>query len=145
MKMLQKWIMMVFLFALSNGAMADTLKDTAEARQLADRVMSQIGAGNTEAGILLAKPFMIIPVAELDVWLDQIKMQQPALAQRFGKSLGHEFIREDKVGQHLVRIIYIHRYEKHLMRWSFYFYRGAAGWVLNTFKTDDHVFELFPH
>jgi hypothetical protein len=30
------------------------------------------------------------------------------------------------------------------MRWSFYFYRGQNGWVLDTFKTDDDIRQLFP-
>lgn len=70
-------------------------------------------------------------------------MQLPVMSQRFGKSNGYEFIREEKTGESLLRIIYIHRFEKHPMRWSFYFYRGKSGWVLDTFKTDDDIRQLF--
>lgn len=135
---------LALLLGLCSSSLADTLKGPAEARQLTDRIMVKVGEGDIESGIRLAKPFLIIPVAEFDVMLDQVKMQQPAMTQRFGKSIGHEFIREERTGENLLRIIQIHRFEKHAMRWSFYFYRGKNGWVLNTFKTDDDIRQLFP-
>lgn len=75
--------------------------------------------------------------------LEQLKLQQPVMAQRFGKSIGHEFIREERVGENLLRIVQIHRFERHVMRWTFYFYRGSNGWILNTFRTDDDITQLF--
>lgn len=135
---------LVVLLVLCSSAMADTLKNPAEARQLTDRIMIKVGKGDIESGIRLSKPFLAIPAAEFDALLDQLKTQQPAMTQRFGKSIGHEFIRQDKTGDNLLRIIQIHRFENHVMRWSFYFYRGKAGWVLNTFKTDDDIRQLFP-
>ena len=117
---------LVLLFFVCSFANAATLKDVDDARSLTDRVMAKVGEGDIESGIRMTKQFLIIPAAEFDVMLDQLKMQQPAMAQRFGKSIGYEFIREDKVGANLLRIIYVHRFEKHLMRWSFYFYRGES-------------------
>jgi hypothetical protein len=134
----------ILLLVVGASAMADTLKDALAARQLSDRVMAKVGEGDSEGGLRIAKPYLIIPPAEFDVMLDQLKMQQPMMAQRFGKSIGYEFIREDKIGTSLLRIVQIHRFEKHVMRWSFYFYRGSAGWVLDTFKTDDDIRQLFP-
>jgi hypothetical protein len=132
------------IVALSNGAIADTLKGTAEARQLTDRVMEKVGGGHIEDGLQLMKPFLIIPIAEFDVMVDRLKMQLPVMTQRFGQSIGHEFVREDKTGENLLRIVQIHRFERHPMRWIFYFYRGRDGWVLNSFKTDDEISKLFP-
>lgn len=135
---------LVLLVVLPVGAFAETLKGTAEARELTDKVMQKVGEGNMEGGLLLMKPFLIIPVAEYDVMVDRLKMQMPAMAQRFGKSIGHEFIREDKTGENLYRVVQINRFEHHPMRWVFYFYRGMDGWVLNSFKTDDEITKLFP-
>jgi hypothetical protein len=139
----QVQVLAVFL-GVCCGAWADTLKSPVEARQLTDRVMAKVGEGDIENGIRLTKPFLIIPPAEFDAMLEQLKLQLPVMSQRFGKSIGAEFIREDKVGENLLRIIQVHRFEKHPMRWSFYFYRGKSGWVLNTFKTDDDIRQLFP-
>lgn len=134
-----------FLLALTcTSLLADTLTSTVEARQLSDKVMAKVGSGDVEGGIRLTKPYIIIPPSEFEVMLEQLKLQQPVVSQRFGKTIGSEFIREDKVGENLLRTIYIHRFEKHAMRWSFYFYRGKTGWTINTFKTDDDLRQLFP-
>jgi hypothetical protein len=76
--------------------------------------------------------------------LGQAKLQQPMTAQRFGRSQGVEFLREERAGESLLRITQIQRYERHLTRWVFYFYRTNSGWVLNTFHFDDNVRALFP-
>ena len=138
----------VFLIALAvglcSGAQGDTLKDVGEARRLTDQVMAKVGHGDIEGGLQMLKPYLIVPAAEFDVMLGQMKMQLPAMLQRFGKSIGAEFIREDQAGSNLLRLVHIHRFERHAMRWSFYFYRGDSGWVLNTFKTDDDIRQFFP-
>jgi len=135
-------VLIIFCF-LAAHARADTLKDPEGARALAERIMTKVGAGDTEGGMQLMRPFLIVPPAEFDVMIEQMKMQQPVFTQRFGKSIGHEFIREDRAGNNLLRIVEIHRFEKHVMRWTFYFYRGSEGWVLNTFLTDDGMTHLF--
>jgi hypothetical protein len=142
-----RWIRQLQFLALtcvlSASAAAATLKDPVAARTLTDRVMIKVGDGDAAAGLQLMQPFIIVPPAEFDVMRDQLKLQEPMMAQRFGKSIGQEFIREDKIGDSLMRIVYLHRFEKHAMRWNFYFYRGTDGWVLNTFRTDDDVAQLF--
>jgi hypothetical protein len=136
--------LLLVLICTSSVALADSLKGPTEAKDLTNRVMAKVGSGDIEGGLMLTKPYLIIPSAEFDVMLNQLRMQQPAMIQRFGKSIGFEFIREDKIGENLLRIIQINRFEKHAMRWSFYFYKGKDGWVLNTFKTDDDIRQLFP-
>jgi hypothetical protein len=44
-----------------------------------------------------------------------------------------------------MRLVYLNRFERHAMRWSFYLYRGAEGWVINTFVFDDQIHMMFPH
>lgn len=105
----------VLLFGLCSGALADTLKTPTEARQLTDRVMAKVGTGDIENGLKLLKPFFNIPSAEFDVMLGNMKMQLPVISQRFGKSIGYEFIREDKTGENLLRIVQIHKFQKHVM------------------------------
>lgn len=133
------------VICMSASAFADTLKDPGEARKLTDRVMSRVGAGDVEGGLRLMKPYLVIPEAEFEVAVGQMKTQAPSITQRFGKSIGQEFIREDKVGTSLIRIVHIHRFERHPMRWTFFFYQGKDGWVLNTFKFDDDIRTLFPN
>ena len=143
MIILRNFLTLITFLAACNFATADTLKDPAEARLLSDKVMQLVGKGEVADGLLLIKSYLIIPVAEFDLTLSQMKAQQPLVEQRFGKSIGQEFLREDKVGENLIRFRYLHRFEKHIMQWNFYFYKTPKGWVLNTYKSDDDLKSLF--
>lgn len=145
MRFVSRISLFIVFWSLAGAALADTLKGPAEARALTDQVMSKVGAGDIEGGIKLTRPYLIIPAAEFDVMVEQMRMQLPALSQRFGKSIGHEYVGEDKLGAHLLRVVQLHRFERHVMRWSFYFYEGKDGWVLDTFKTEDDIRQFFPH
>jgi hypothetical protein len=135
---------MALIFSVSVQADAsERLIGTTEARQLTDNMMTKIAAGEVEAGLSLAKPYLIIPDAEFKEMVSQTNLQMPKLGQRFGKSVGSEFIREDKVGTSFYRIIQVQRFEKHITRWTFYFYKTPTGWVLNTFNFDDKIQLLF--
>ncbi|MBI3528804.1 MAG: hypothetical protein HY067_12650 [Betaproteobacteria bacterium] len=129
--------------ALSNYAF-ETVPTPKEARAITDKIMAKVGVNDLDAAIKLLKPFTIVPEAEVDATFGQFKLQQSMIAQRFGASLGTEFVREEKVGESLLRITHIHRFDKHAMRWMFYFYRSNKGWVLNTFRFDDNIVALFP-
>lgn len=134
------------IFALSIASPAQCqsrLKDGKASRELSDQVMKLVSAGDMEAGIRLVKPYLIIPEAEMETMIGQAKLQAPMLEMRFGKPVGAEFISEDRVGESVMRIVQICRYEKHLTRWNFYFYRTPTGWVLNTFNFDDKIQALF--
>jgi len=132
-----------FLVALQAQA-GEFLKSPVEARQLSDRVMSKLASGELEQGLRLMQPYLIIPSAEFEAMLGQAKLQEPMLAQRFGNRQGFEFVREERVGESLLRITQIQKFERHLTRWIFYFYRTNSGWVLNTFQFDDNIRALFP-
>ena len=120
-----------------------TLPDAKAARALTDAIMAKVGAGEMEAGLRLMQPYIVIPAAELETAIGQAKLQLPAMAQRFGKSVGSEFLREDKAGERLLRIYQLQLFEQHATRWSFYFYRTPKGWVLNTFLFNDDIKSIF--
>ena len=105
--------------------------------------MDRVGKGDIEGGLQAIRPLTIIPSAEFDAMLGQIPLQLPAIKSRFGESLGYEFISEEVLGSSLARITYIHKFDKHPMRWMFFAYKGKSGWVINTFKFDDKWHELF--
>lgn len=138
-----KKILVLLSLLISSNIYADSFATKEEAKELVARVMKYAEKGEVHKGFELFKPYLIIPVAEYDVMVNNLKMQQPTIEQRFGKTVGVEFIKEDVVGDSLMRIIYLHKYEKHFMRWEFYFYKARDTWVLNTFNYDDKFLALF--
>ena len=144
MSLVRALLVAMCLVASFYARAAEGLPGPKEARAFADQVMAKVAIGQLDAAIAEMKRYTIVPEAEIDASLGQFKLQLPVIAQRFGSTIGSEFVREDKVGESLLRITYLQRFDRHAMKWFFYFYRGSNGWVLNTFRFDDNVLSLFP-
>jgi hypothetical protein len=138
-----KALLVLLALVVSTVSSADTLKDKDEAKELAHSVMVLIGKGKTVEGLTLTKPYLIIPSHEFEGVLSSLKMQQPIMDQRFGKTIGMELSHIKEVGDSLMLISYIQKFEKHVMSWRFYFYKPNNRWVLNTFRTDDNIALMF--
>ncbi len=113
-------------------------------RAVTDQVMVKVGTGDLDGGLTLMQPLTVIPTSEFEAATGQVKLQAPMYSQRYGPQMGSEFIKEEKVGDSLVRLTYIAKFEHHLMRWQFYCYHAKAGWVIDTFRFDDQIQALFP-
>jgi hypothetical protein len=131
------------LFLMAASSHAATLDSKDAARKLTDQVMAKVGSGDIEGGLLVMKPYVIIPESEFNVTLEQTKLQLPAMQGRFGKIIGTEFISEKVVGKSLLKIVQIQKFEKHIMRWNFIFYNPDGKWVLNSFYFDDNIRAMF--
>jgi len=138
-----KRIFLLLTIITSINIHAAQLSSVDEAKKLASDVMNEVGKGNSSKGLELFKPFLIIPESEFNVMLESLQMQQPMIDQRFGRTIGVELINEEMVGKSFMKVVYAQKFEKHAMRWIFYFYRPNNGWVLNTFTTDDKIQYLF--
>jgi hypothetical protein len=147
---MHKLIYTIAAFALFTFAMAEAwaqgvpgVPTLADLRRVTDGAMVKVGAGDMEGGLKDIRPLTIIPPAEFDAMLAQLPPQMPGMVARFGASIGQEFIREERLGDSMARLIYINRLERHATRWMFYCYKGKAGWVVNTLRFDDKWMELF--
>ncbi len=138
-----KIVIGIIFLVISNIGYSDALSSKTEAKNLAKSIMELIGKGDIQNGLKLAKPYLIIPAHEFEGVLNSLKMQAPVIEQRFGKTIGMEFAKIEESGESLMLVVYLQKFEKHLMRWKFYFYKGKDGWVLNTFNTDDQIQLMF--
>jgi len=141
--MVSRVLLIALLFCQASTLRAQGLASIDEMKKLTDQIMNEVSTGDFEGGLKAIKQQTAIPSAEFGAMVGQATMQYPVATSRFGKSMGQEFIREDRVGQSLARLLYIQRFEKHAMRWIFYLYRGIDGWAINGFMFDDRTSELF--
>lgn len=132
------------LAALVAHAQSQFLTGPAEVRKLADGVMGSVGAQNYDGAWAQMKPYAVVPPAEFDAFSAQFTSQIPNILQRYGSAAGSEFVREEKAGDSLLRLVYLARHQKSAMRWYFIFYRGEKGWILSDFKFDGNLIALFP-
>jgi hypothetical protein len=136
-------ILIILVVTFTTFISADTLKNEVEIEKLTEEIMLYVGKGEIVKGLDLMAPYLIIPKAEFETTKMQFEMQVPMYAKRFGKTLGAEYISTEKVGTSLIKIIYIQKFERHLMYWNFYFYKPKNSWVLNTFRSNDQMQLLF--
>jgi hypothetical protein len=111
-----KVVAILLFFVCTTIAEAASLDSKEAARKLTDQVMAKVASGDLDGGLLLMKPYLIIPESEFKVMLEQTKLQLPAIQGRFGKIVGSEFIREKIIGKSLLQIIQIQKFQKHAMR-----------------------------
>src|SRR3546814_13736705 len=79
--------------------------------------------------------YSVLPGDDVDRGLQASRQQRaaPLFAQRFGATVGSEFIGRKKLGQSMLRLTYIERTQKQPLPWAFYFYLTSNGWVLSEF------------
>lgn len=136
-------IAVLVFFLMTTAAHAGMIDSREAARKLTDQVMAKVISGDMEGGMILMKPYLIVPESEFNVMVEQAKLQLPVIQGRFGKVLGSEFIKEKIVGKSLLQITHIQKFEKHIMQWRFTFYSPDGKWVLNSFNFDDSIQAMF--
>lgn len=129
--------------ALPFSAMAESFSNLAEARKVADKAVALFKEEKMVEGYAVLKPYWPLPPVEIDGLANQTNTQWPVVKQRFGISLGTEFIQERKAGQSLAQLIYLHKFQRHALRWVFVFYKPDDRWVINAVSFDDSIGTLF--
>ena len=89
------------------------------------------------------KKYWLLPEIELTQLESQTIEQFNIVSERFGKTIGYDFIGDKTIKDYVLRKIYVIRFEKHIIRVLFTFYKNDKGWILNEFKWDDQLEELF--
>src|SRR5258706_3004901 len=108
-----------FALTFSGNALADTLKNESELRAFTDRVMAALASAGISAAFEKMKPYALVTGSEFESLSLASKSQRDQFGSRYGKTIGSEFISQKKVGDSLVRIIYVEKTEKHALPWIF--------------------------
>ncbi|MFZ1984665.1 MAG: hypothetical protein WAU91_09655 [Desulfatitalea sp.] len=136
-------VIFLLLIVCCSSALAQSLHNEEEARILAQSVMEEVAAGRVVKGLERLRPYNVYPKQEFDAMLAKTQEQLPAMDERFGPSIGWDFVTVEKVGETLRQFVYLQKFERHVMVWRFIFYRPRDLWMLNTFYFDDRVQLLF--
>lgn len=136
-----KLIGLLFVVGSSFGIAA--LKTEQECKSFAKEVMSLVGKENYEQAFDILGQHWPLPEEELANFARLTQSQMEGVSERFGKVLGSELVREDKIGESFIRYIFIQKCENHATRWMIVFYRPQEEWVVNSVKWDDSTEVLF--
>lgn len=142
MKLLYAIALFVMLL-MSNNTFADTLKDAKAIRTFSDSMMAKVANGDVDGAFSSMKPYVGLSGIEVDSAAVQSKVRIEKYGQRYGNSVGFEFIDEKAVGNSLIRLRYIEKTTKHALAWMFYFFKTDKGWTLNRFRMYEDFDMLF--
>ncbi|HEO99468.1 MAG TPA: hypothetical protein ENO02_09230 [Epsilonproteobacteria bacterium] len=131
------------IFVSLSYAGAEALNNIDETKKLSEDVMKLVGKGNIKGGVKLLRPYVVYPLAEHDAQISQVDVQMPTINQRFGNTNGYDFVSEQRVGESLVKYIYLQKLEKHVLIWKFIFYKPNEKWLLNSWSFNDQIEQLF--
>ena len=139
-----RWTLLMLGLCLGIPAQADVLKREKDLRPFADTVMKAVGQGDLNAAYAAIAEVSVLPADEIDRGRQASTVQRnQAFIVRYGKTQGHEFLAQKKLGSALVYLVYLERAERHPLIWHFYFYQSPQGWVLSSFGWDDQVGNAF--
>jgi hypothetical protein len=71
--------------------------------------------------------------------VEGLKKQTSALLAALGSPLGYEFIKEQRYGESIVRVVYILKYDKGPVIWDFYFYKPKSEWIVINMEPGDRL------
>jgi hypothetical protein len=137
--MLKKLSYIILLLIITAEVKADVFVSEKDLKPFTDKVMEMVIKGEIKKAFAAIKPYITTSDAELQAAAQNSETQRVQLAERYGAPIGYEFIGQKKVGDSLVRFIYLEKLEKQALIWAFYFYKSKTGWVINSFVWDDQV------
>lgn len=108
-----------------------------------DRVMKFLKDSEFQKAFTELQNHWPLPANELTQLESQTIKQFNMVEDRFGNIIGTDFIKDMNVKDFVTRKIYVIKFEKHMIRVLFTYYKNDHGWILNGFKWDDQFEELF--
>ena len=137
------FVVLVVMLTLAGTARADTLESVDDVRALVQRAMDHVLEGNTYIAFNLMKPYFPFGDDELtDLMLKTVE-QRKSFLERYGKTVGIVLVDERMVAETILRITYLEKFERHIIRWVFTFYRPDDRWIVNSILWNDRMNDLF--
>ena len=134
---------MIACFAWAGELQAKVFSTKEDAKAKVEEFMELIEANEINEAFELLGPYWIFPQEE---WTDlqiSTSQQMATIESRFGQTVGYDFVRAEVVGDTVLRLTYIQKRERHLIRWIFVFYKPYDRWILNACEWDDKIEALF--
>ncbi len=123
-------IAIVLLLAGTASAQTQTIASESECRVLADRAVAMMAQDNFPEVITAIGPYTTLPQERLIKMGQQFVNQRQTLLPVLGKRVAMEFIRQEKIGDSMLRYLYLEKFENNALVIWFTFYRPESGWKM---------------
>jgi hypothetical protein len=108
-----------------------------------DKVMLALKNSEFDVAFAELRKHWPMPENELTQLETQTIKQFNMVADRFGTIIATDFVKDKLIKDYVVRKIYVLRFQRHMIRVLFTYYKNDKGWMMNGFKWDDQLDELF--
>jgi len=131
------------LMALCINSNAAGLATPEQARDYGNDIIMAIGKGNVSDAWARMKTNTTIPPGRIDTFASGYNSQVSQTIKYFGPSIGMELISAEIMGESLLRLTYLVKYEVTGVSWFLTFYKGRDNWVLTDFNYDINMNSIF--
>ena len=136
-------IAILFACLWAPSALGQTLDSLDDVRALTQRSMDHVLAGKVDDVFIELLPHRPLPENELSMLRMQTLTQRNLVGERFGDSIGIVRVNERIIADSTVRITFIEKFERHVVRWVFTYYKPEDQWLVNSIVWDDDIDALF--
>lgn len=127
---------------ISCTASAESVTTVEKTQEICSAAAALFASGQYDRAYESMLPYWPLPKEELQNLGYQSKAQLEMLGQRFGKSLGAEYVKTMRAGDSLLRHVFLIKHEKHALKFSCSFYKPKDSWLVNTIVWDDKIHTL---
>ncbi|MQA23660.1 hypothetical protein [Rugamonas rivuli] len=138
--MIKRFVVIFSFISICVPALADTFKSEDELKPFVESVMKKVAVDDLTGAFKLVRPYLAVGDSEFQLAELNSKNQNTLYSSRYGFPVGVEFIEQKKVGESLIRVVYIEKTEKQALPWVFYFYKPSTVWIFTGFKWSDQLF-----
>ena len=136
-------IAILFACLWAPSALGQTLDSLDDVRALTQRSMDHVLAGTVDDVFIELLPHWPLPKNELSMLRMQTLTRRNLVGERFGDSIGIVRVNERIIADSIVRITFIEKFERHVVRWVFAYYKPEDQWLVNFIVWDDDIDALF--
>jgi hypothetical protein len=134
---------MIAVFASAQNAAAPATTAVFEPRQISEEAMKFVADNDMKGLFEHIGRHMPIEKKELEATRLNFIEQRKQLNGTIGKGVGYAFIGECRKSDLLVRLTYVEKREKSVVRWLFIFYKARNTWQITNFFMDQDMNAVF--
>ena len=135
--------MLVMMIAFSHQSLAAAFKTEAAALSAIETSMQKISEGKLFDAINSLVEYTITPAIHTKGTIKKLVEGRKKYDSKFGESLGYELVKTQRIGNDVVKYLYLEKTKNHLLKWTYTIYNSNGNWKVLTYKWDDEINELF--
>lgn len=131
-----KWSTICLCVLIAMGGMASA-QATGEPEDAVELFFSGLRAG--EIGAALKRIASGSSIAEQEQQLRVLESQIATGQSLYGNPVGQELVFREPLGESVLRLVYLQKFERLPLVWEFYFYRTRSRWILINIQFQDQL------